>query len=230
MSATTETPGHQGHRDRLRDKFLKGGGDALHDYEVLELLLFQAILRRDTKPIAKALIARFGSYAGVLRADPEELRTVDGVGKAAAVAIRIAAEAATLLAREESLGGEVLNSWDRLVAYLRARMAHEKNECFRVLFLDTKNRLIGDEEQQRGTVNHTPVYPREVMRRALELTASAVIMVHNHPSGDPSPSKADIEMTRQVRDVGKSLGITLHDHVIVARGGHSSFRAMGLLD
>ncbi len=221
---------HLGHRDRLRDRFLNGGAKALHDYEVLELLLFQAIPRRDTKPIAKALIARFGSYAGVLRAQPAELRKVDGVGKAAVAAIRIVGEAAALLGREETLNGEVLNSWDRLVAYLRTRMAHEKTECFRVLFLDTKNRLIEDEEQQRGTVNHTPVYPREVMRRALELTASAVIMVHNHPSGDPSPSKADIEMTRQVRDVGKSLGITLHDHVIVARGGHSSFRAMGLLD
>ena len=221
---------HLGHRDRLRDRFLNGGAKALDDYEVLELLLFQAIPRRDTKPIAKALIARFGSYAGVLRAQPAELRKVDGVGKAAVAAIRIVGEAAALLGREETLNGEVLNSWDRLVAYLRTRMAHEKTECFRVLFLDTKNRLIEDEEQQRGTVNHTPVYPREVMRRALELTASAVIMVHNHPSGDPSPSKADIEMTRQVRDVGKSLGITLHDHVIVARGGHSSFRAMGLLD
>lgn len=221
---------HLGHRDRLRDRFLKGGGDALHDYEVLELLLFQAIPRRDTKPIAKALIERFGSYAGVLRAEPADLCKVDGAGKAAAVAIGVVAEAAALLGREESLNGEVLNSWDRLVAYLRTRMAHEKNECFRVLYLDTRNRLIGDEEQQRGTVNHTPVYPREVMKRALELTASAVIMVHNHPSGDPSPSKADIDMTRQVRDVGRSLGIVLHDHVIVARGGHSSLRAMGLLD
>ena len=221
---------HLGHRDRLRDRFLNRGASALADYEVLELLLFQALPRRDTKPIAKALIKRFGSYAGVLRAEPGDLRQVDGVGKAAVAAIRIVAEAATLLAREETVGGDVLNSWDRLVAYLRARMAHEKTETFRVLFLDTKNRLIGDEEQQRGTVNHTPVYPREVMKRALELTASAVIMVHNHPSGDPSPSKADIEMTRQVRDVGKGLGIALHDHVIVARGGHSSFRAMGLLD
>ena len=226
----TDNSHHAGHRDRLRDRFLKGGGDALHDYEVLELLLFQAIPRRDTKPIAKALIRRFGSYAGVLRAEPAELERVAGMGKASVVALRVVAEAAALLGREESLNGEVLNSWDRLVAYLRTRMAHEKNECFRVLYLDTRNRLIEDEEQQRGTVNHTPVYPREVMKRALELTASAVIMVHNHPSGDPSPSKADIDMTRQVRDVGKSLGIVLHDHVIVARGGHSSFRAMGLLD
>ncbi|MDE0335118.1 MAG: DNA repair protein RadC [Defluviicoccus sp.] len=221
---------HLGHRARLRERFLDRGADALADYEMIELLLFQALPRRDTKPVAKALIERFGSYAGVLRAAPAELGEVDGMGKAAVAAIRVVAEAATRLAREEALGAEVLGSWDRLVAYLRIRLAHEKTECFRLLFLDAKNRLIADEEMHRGTVNHTPVYPREVMKRALELTASAVIMVHNHPSGDPSPSKADIDMTREIRDVGKSLGIVLHDHVIVARGGHSSLRAMGLLD
>ena len=227
MSSTQD---HLGHRERLRDRFLDRGADALADYEILELLLFQALPRRDTKPVAKALVRRFGSYAGVLRAAPAELGEIDGVGKAAVAAIRVVAEAATRLAREESLGGEILDSWDRLVAYLRVRMAHEKTECFRVLFLDTKNRLIGDEELQRGTVNHTPVYPREVMKRALELAATAVIMVHNHPSGDPSPSRADIKMTYELRQIGKSLGVTLHDHVIVARGGHSSFRAMGLFD
>ncbi|MCY4551516.1 MAG: DNA repair protein RadC [Defluviicoccus sp.] len=222
--------GHLGHRERLRDRFLDRGADALADYEMIELLLFQALPRRDTKPVAKALIERFGSYSGVLRAAPAELGEVDGVGKAAAAAIRVVAEAATRLAREESLGAELLDSWDRLVAYLRIRLAHEKTECFRVLFLDSKNRLIGDEEMHRGTVNHTPVYPREVMKRALELAATAVIMVHNHPSGDPSPSRADIRMTYEIRQLGKGLGVTLHDHVIVARGGHSSFRAMGLLD
>ena len=227
MSSTQD---HLGHRERLRDRFLDRGADALADYEILELLLFQALPRRDTKPVAKALVRRFGSYAGVLRAAPAELSEVAGVGKAAVAAIRVVAEAATRLAREESLGGEILDSWDRLVAYLRVRMAHEKTECFRVLFLDSKNRLIGDEELQRGTVNHTPVYPREVMKRALELAATAVIMVHNHPSGDPSPSRADIKMTYELRQIGSSLGVTLHDHVIVARGGHSSFRAMGLFD
>lgn len=227
MSSTQD---HLGHRERLRDRFLDRGADALADYEIIELLLFQALPRRDTKPVAKALIRRFGSYAGVLRAGPAELGEIDGVGKAAVAAIRVVAEAATRLAREESLGGEVLDSWDRLVAYLRVRMAHEKTECLRVLFLDSKNRLIGDEQLQRGTVNHTPVYPREVMKRAMELAATALIMVHNHPSGDPSPSRADIKMTYELRQIGKSLGVTLHDHVIVARGGHSSFRAMGLLD
>ena len=222
--------GHLGHRERLRARFIERGADALADYEMIELLLFQALPRRDTKPVAKALIARFGSYAGVLRAAPAELGEVDGVGRAAVAAIRMVAAAATRLAREESLGAELLETWDRLIAYLRIRLAHEKTECFRVLFLDSKNRLIADEEMQRGTVNHTPVYPREVMKRALELAATAVIMVHNHPSGDPSPSRADIRMTQEVRDIGKSLGVTLHDHVIVARGGHSSFRAMGLLD
>lgn len=223
-------PDHLGHRDRLRDRFLDRGADALADYEMIELLLFQALPRRDTKPLAKALIGRFGSYAGVLRAAPAELREIEGVGKAAVTAIRVVAEAATLLAREETLGSELLDSWDRLIDYLRVRMAHRKTESFRVLFLDAKNRLIGDEEMQRGTVNHTPVYPREVMKRALELAASAVVMVHNHPSGDPSPSRADIRMTLEVRQIGKSLGIALHDHVIVARAGHASFRALGLLD
>ena len=225
-----DRPDHLGHRERLRDRFLDRGGEALADYEMIELLLFQALPRRDTKPVARALIARFGSYAGVLRAPPRELLEVDGVGRAAAAAIRVVAEAATRLAREETLGGELLDSWDRLVAYLRIRLAHEKTECFRVLFLDTKNRLIGDEELHRGTVNHTPVYPREVMKRALELAATAVIMVHNHPSGDPSPSRADIKMTLQLRQLGQGLGIALHDHVIVARGGHASFRALGILD
>lgn len=221
---------HLGHRERLRDRFLDRGADALADYELIELLLFQALPRRDTKPVAKALIARFGSYAGVLRAAPAELGEVAGVGKAAVASIRVVAEAATRLAREEALGADVLDSWDRLLAYLRIRLAHERTECFRVLFLDTKNRLIADEELQRGTVNHTPVYPREVMKRALELAATAVIMVHNHPSGDPSPSRADISMTHEVRRVAKGLGIALHDHVIVGRGGHASFRALGLLD
>ena len=222
-------PDHLGHRVRLRERFLAGGGEALADYELLELLLFQAIPRQDTKPIAKALVRRFGSYASVLRADRAELIEVEGIGEAAVVAIKTVAEAAGRLARKEVIDLPVLSSWDRLVAYLRVRMAHQKTESFRILFLDTKNRLIADEEQQRGTVNHTPLYPREVMKRALELAASAVILVHNHPSGDPSPSKADIEMTREVRDVGEGLGIILHDHVIVARGGHSSFRSLGLL-
>lgn len=224
-----DNPDHLGHRERLRARFLKDGGDALADYELLELLLFQAIARRDTKPLAKALIRRFGSFAAVIHAPPSELREIDGVGDAVIVTVKTIAAASNRLAREQVIGRPLLGSWDKLMDYLRVAMAHEKNEQFRILFLDTKNGLIADEVQQRGTVNHTPVYPREVMKRALDLGASAIIMVHNHPSGDPSPSNADVEMTREVQDAGKKLGIALHDHVIVARGGHSSFRAMGLI-
>ena len=222
-------PDHLGHRARLRERFLSGGGDALADYELLELLLFQAIPRQDTKPVAKALMHRFGTYAAVLRAETAELGAVEGVGEAAVVALKTVAVAAGRLAREEVIDLPVLSSWDRVVDYLRVQMAHQKTESFRILFLDTKNRLIADEEQQRGTVNHTPLYPREVMKRALDLAASAVILVHNHPSGDPSPSKADIDLTREVRDLGAGMGVVVHDHVIVARSGHSSFRSMGLL-
>lgn len=224
-----DTPDHLGHRERLRARFLRSGGDALADYELLELVLFHAIPRRDTKPLAKALIRKFGSFASVVNAAPSELEAMDGVGPTVVVALKTVAAASHRLAREQVMGRPVLGSWDRLMDYLRVAMAHEKNEQFRVLFLDTKNGLIADEIQQRGTVNHTPVYPREVVKRALDLGASAIIMVHNHPSGDPTPSGADVEMTREVQEAGKKLGIALHDHVIVARGGHSSFRAMGLI-
>ena len=222
-------PSHSGHRGRLRQRFLQRGPGALADYEMLELLLFQAIPRRDTKPIAKALIARFGSYGAVLRAEVDALVQVEGVREVTAVALRAVADAAERLAREEVIDRPVLSSWDRLVAYLRIAMTHHDTERFRVLFLDVKNTLIADEEQQTGTVNHTPVYPREVVKRALELGASAIILVHNHPSGDPEPSKADIRMTNEVRDAGAKLGIALHDHVVVAKGGHTSFKSMGLL-
>ena len=220
---------HIGHRARLRDRFIKSGADALADYEMLELLLFQAIPRRDTKPLAKALINRFGSFSSVIRADANALREVKGVGDSVIVILKSVAAAAGRLAQEEVLQQPVLGSWNRLVDYLRVKMAHEKNEQFRILFLDTKNALIKDEVQQTGTVNHTPVYPREVIGRALQLGASAIIMVHNHPSGDPTPSDADVEMTREVQDAGKMLGVTLHDHVIIARGGHTSLRSMGLI-
>ena len=222
-------PSYSGHRDRLRQRFLKRGPGALADYEMLELLLFQAIPRRDTKPIAKALMARFGSYAAVLRADVNALVKVDGVGEAAAVALRAVADAAERLAREEVIDRPLINSWDRLVNYLRIAMTHHDTERFRVLFLDIRNKLIADEEQQTGTVNHTPVYPREVIRRALELGASAIILVHNHPSGDPAPSDADIRMTGEIKDAGAKLGVVLHDHIVIAKGGHTSFKSMGLL-
>jgi DNA repair protein RadC len=224
-----DEPDYLGHRKRLRERFLKGGSDALPDYELLELLLFSALPRRNTKPIAKALIDRFGSYAGVLRADPGELSEVPGVKDSAMTILKAVRIAAERLAREEVQRKTVIGSWDKLIGYLRTAMLHERIEQFRILFLDTKNQLIADEAQQKGTVNHTPVYPREVVKRALELGASAIIMVHNHPSGDPTPSKADIEMTKEVRDAGRRLGIALHDHVIIAKGGHTSFKTLGLL-
>ncbi|MPY69996.1 MAG: DNA repair protein RadC [Alphaproteobacteria bacterium] len=224
----TEKPHHAGHRDRLRQRFLDGGTAALADYEMLELLLFHTIPRRDTKPLAKRLCSQFGGYAGVLRADAKAL-VAAGLSENTAVMLRAVGDAAVRLAREEVLDRPVLASWDKLLAYLRAEMTRHDTERFRILFLDIKNRLIADEEQQRGTVNHTPVYPREVVRRALELSASAIIMVHNHPSGSPEPSRADIEMTREVREAASRLGVVLHDHIIVAKGGHASFKSMGLL-
>lgn len=222
-------PDHLGHRQRLRERFLEAGPGSLADYEMLELLLFQAIPRRDTKPIAKALMERFGSYRAVMRADVGALTKVKGMGATGAVMLKAVADAAERLAREEVMNRPVLASWDRLIDYLRIGMAHHHTERFRVLFLDVKNALIADEEQQRGTVNHTPVYPREVVKRALELGASAIILVHNHPSGAPTPSQADIEMTETIRDAAAKLGVTLHDHVIIAKGGTASFKAMGLL-
>jgi len=222
-------PGHLGHRQRLRQRFLEAGPGALADYEMLELLLFHAIPRRDTKPLAKDLIEAFGSYRAVLRAGIDALTAIKGVSENTAVMLRAVADAAERLAREEVLNRPALSSWDALLDYLRVSMAHHDTERFRILFLDIKNVLIADEVQQRGTVNHTPVYPREVIKRALELGASAIILVHNHPSGDATPSKADISMTNAIQDAGDQLGIKLHDHVIVAKGGTSSFRDMGLI-
>lgn len=218
-----------GHRQRLRQRFLDAGPGALADYEMLELLLFQAIPRRDTKPIAKALIDRFGSYRNVLRADPDALMTVKGMGQGGAVLFKAVADAAERLAREEILFQPVLSSWEKLLDYLRIGMVDQDTERFRILFLDVRNTLIADEEQQRGTVNHTPVYPREVVKRALELSASAIILVHNHPSGTATPSQADIDMTRTIRDAAKGVNITLHDHIIVAKSGTVSFADEGLL-
>ena len=224
-----EKSGHSGHRSRLRQRFLDRGPGALADYEMLELLLFHALPRRDTKPVAKALLKRFGTYADVLRAGADELQQVDGIGKVGTVALKSVADAAERLVRAEVMNRPVLSSWDSLIDYLRISMAGHKTERFRILFLDVKNTLIADEVQQSGTVNHTPVYPREVVKRALELSASALIMVHNHPSGDATPSRADIEMTREVREAAAKLGVALHDHVIVARSGHTSFKSLGLL-
>jgi DNA repair protein RadC len=227
--AGSSTPHYHKHRKRLRARFLAGGEEALPDYELLELMLFQAKARGDVKPLAKQLIERFGSFAGVISATPETLREVKDVGPATITVLKSIRAAAVRLAREEALEKPVISSWDRLIAYCRASMAHDRTERFRVLFLDTKNKIIHDEVQQTGTVNHTPVYPREVVKRALEVGATAIIMVHNHPSGDATPSPADIEMTQEVQRAAASLGIALHDHVIITRAGHNSFKSLGLL-
>ena len=218
-----------GHRARLRRRFRQGGPEALADYEMLELVLFRAIPRRDCKPLAKALIARFGSFADVIAAPPAQLSSVPGVGEAVITELKIVEAAALLLGRQRVRERPVFDSWGRLIAYLNAAMARLTREEFRVLFLDNRNRLIADEMQNRGTIDHTPVYPREVVRRALELSAASIILAHNHPSGDPTPSRADIEMTRQIVAAAEALSIRVHDHVIIGRDGHASLRALGLI-
>ena len=222
-------PHYHGHRERLRDRFREAGGDAVSDYELLELVLFRALPRRDVKPLAKSLIARFGSFGEVITAPWPRLGEVDGLGDAAITELKVVEAAAHRLARGEVKRRHVLSSWTAVLDYCRAAMAFAEREQFRILFLDKRNQLIADEVQQVGTVDHTPVYPREVVKRALELSATAVILVHNHPSGDPTPSRADVEMTRQIADVAKPLGIAVHDHVIVGRNGHASLKGMGLM-
>jgi DNA repair protein RadC len=221
--------GTEGHRSRMRTRLLTAGPEALADYELLEMVLFLALPRRDTKPIAKTLLARFGSFAAAISAPLNDLRNVEGVGEAGAAALKTVHAAALRLARAEVINRPVLNNWDRLMEYLTAVLARERVEQFRVLYLDTRNRLVADVEQGRGTVNHTPVYPREVVKRALELQATAIILVHNHPSGDPTPSPEDIAMTREVQQAARALSIALHDHVIVGNGRWLSFRREGLL-
>ena len=221
--------GTSGHRERLRARFLQGGADAMPDYELLELTLFAAIPRRDTKPLARALLARFGSFADVIAAPRARLMEVKGAGEAVANHLKLVEAAAHRLAKTRVMGRPALSSWSALLDYCAAAMARAETEEFRVLFLDRKNCLIADEVQNRGTVDHTPVYPREIVKRALELTASAVILVHNHPSGDPTPSKADIQMTREIVTAAKALSIAVHDHLVIGRGGHASFKSLGLL-
>ncbi len=222
-------PHYLGHRERLRARFLDGGADALPDYELLELVLFSAIPRRDVKPLAKALLSAFGTFAEVVSAPRERLAEIDGAGEAVVAQLKIVEAAALRLSRTRLLNRPVLSSWAALLDYCAAAMARNPKEEFRVLFLDRKNVLIADEVQNRGTIDHTPVYPREILSRALELGASAVILVHNHPSGDPEPSRADIDMTREIATAARALGITVHDHIVVGRGGHASFKALGLL-
>ena len=222
-------PHYLGHRQRLRARFRERGATALEDYELLEMLLFRSLPRQDTKPIAKALLARFGSFAEVLAAPRSRLKEVSGIGEAAVDDLKAVHAAALRFARGQISERKLLSSWSSVLDYCRSAMAYSEREEFRILFLDKKNGLIADEVQQTGTVDHTPVYPREVVKRALELSSSAIILVHNHPSGDPTPSRADIQMTRQIADVAKPLGIELHDHIIVGRSGHVSFRGLQLI-
>ena len=221
--------GYLGHRERLRDRFRSGGAAALPDYELLEMILFRAVRRGDTKPLAKALLARFGSFAEVISAAPGRLQEVKGVGPGIVTELKLIQAAALRLARGAVINRPVLATWNAIIDYIRAAMAYDESESFRLLFLDKKNQLIAEEVQQRGTVDHTPVYAREVIKRALELSASAIIMVHNHPSGDPTPSLADIDMTKRIISAGDKLGILVHDHIIMARNGHVSLRQLQVI-
>ena len=224
-----DPPHYHGHRERLRDRFLDGGPNAVADYELLELILFRAIPRRDVMPLAKALIAKFGSFAETVSAERPRLREVKDLSEAAITEIKIVQAAAGRLARGEAKKRTALSSWTAVLDYCRTTMAFADKEQFRVLFLDKRNQVIADEVQQTGTVDHTPVYPREVIKRALGLSATALILVHNHPSGDPTPSRADIQMTQAIIDIAKPLGISVHDHIIVGKDGHTSFKGLKLI-
>lgn len=228
-SGFKEARHYHGHRDRLRARFREAGAEALADYELLELVLFRALPRRDVKPLAKALLAHFGSFAEVISAPPARLTEVEGLGDAAIGELKIVQAAASRLVRGEVKRRTMLSSWSSVLDYCRTAMAFGDREQFRVLFLDKRNQLIADEVQAVGTVDHTPVYPREIVKRALELSATAVVLVHNHPSGDPTPSRADVQMTKQIVEVAKPLGIEVHDHIIVGKEGHASLKGMRLI-
>jgi DNA repair protein RadC len=220
---------HTGHRQRLRERFLKGGEKSLPDYEIIELLLFGVIPRGDVKPLAKKLLQECGGLSGLLQADVERLKAISGVGEATIVMLKAVQEAACRLVREDVNVRPALPSWQAIIDYCRARMSHLTIEQFRLLFLDHKNKIIADEIQQQGTINRTPVFPREVVKRTLELGATSLIMVHNHPSGDPSPSQADIDITRKVMRAAQELEIHVLDHLIIGRFGHISLREQRLM-
>jgi DNA repair protein RadC len=226
--STVPKPHYHGHRGRVRERVLKSGVETLADYELLELLLFYSIERIDTKPLAKKLLDHFGTLGDVFAAEPEQLRAFD-IDQRTLVQFKALREVARRLAERKVKDMPVLTNWKQLIDYCHTALAHEKTEQFRILFLDRKNVLIADEVQQRGTIDHTPVYPREVVKRALALNAAALILVHNHPSGDPKPSREDIEMTREIKAAAGALGISIHDHLVIGRKGHSSFRSLGLL-
>lgn len=225
----TSAPHYIGHRQRLRQRFNEGGATALADYELLELVLFRVMPRRDVKPLAKELIARFGSFGAVIAAPANRLTETKGIGEAVITEFRIMKAAAERIARGEIVNRPLLTSWSSVIDYCRTAMAFADKEQLRILFLDKRNALIADELQQTGTVDHTPVYPRELVKRALELSATAIILVHNHPSGDPTPSQADITMTKTIIDIAKPLGVSVHDHIIVGRNGHTSLRGLKLI-
>jgi DNA repair protein RadC len=224
-----ETPHYHGHRERLRERFYAAGPEALSDYELLEMALFPALPRRDTKPLAKALLKTFGSFAEVIHAPVARLREVEGIGEASINQIKLLAAAASRVAKGEIKRRIALSSWNDVIEYCRSGMAFTDKEQFRLLFLDKRNQLIADEIQQTGTVDHTPVYPREVIKRALELSATALVLVHTHPSGDPTPSQADIHMTTAIVQIATPLGISVHDHIIVGKNGHASLKGMKLI-
>ncbi|MEZ5930340.1 MAG: DNA repair protein RadC, partial [Parvularculaceae bacterium] len=228
-AAKTAVNHAHGHRDRLRERFMRAGPEGVQDYELLELVLFRAIPQRDVKPLAKELIATFGGFAETLSAPVERLVEIKGVSENVARELKIVQAAAIKLTQARVMKRPVISSWNDLLAYCRAAMADERTEMFRILFLDKKNILIADEIQQRGTVDHTPVYPREVVKRALEHGASALILVHNHPSGDPTPSRADIEVTSQIAAAAKALSIRVHDHLVIGKDREVSFKSLGLL-
>ena len=226
---TAEKPHYHGHRERLRQRLLAGGSDALPDYELLEMVLLGAHPRHDMKPLAKVLMAKFGSFNDVVAAAPERLKEVKGVGDAVVATLKVVHAAASRFARGEIRRRPALSSWSAVLDYCRTAQAFAEVEQFRILFLDRRNQLIADEVQQSGTVDHTPVYPRQVIKRALELSATAVVLVHNHPSGDPTPSRADIQMTQAIVDIAKPLGIAVHDHIIVGKDGHASLKGLKLI-
>src|SRR5882672_5458351 len=224
-----ETPHYHGHRGRLRERFRSAGADALSDYELLEMVLFRSLPRGAVKPLDKSLIKKFGSFAEAVHAPETRLREVDGVGETTVTEIKLIAAAANRIAKGRLQQRAMLSSWNDAIDYCRTSMAFADKEQFRILFLDKRNQLISDEVQQTGTVDHTPVYPREVIKRALELSATAMILVHNHPSGDPTPSQADIQMTRAIVDIATPLGIAVHDHIIVGKNGHASLKGLRLI-
>jgi DNA repair protein RadC len=221
--------GAEGHRTRMRQRLLKAGPDALADHEMLEMILFIALPRRDTKPIARDLLTRFRSFGGVLGAPESELRSIDGMGEAGTAAVKLVQASALRMMRQDVAEQPVLSTWDRLMDYLTAAMGHERTEQFRVLFFDGRNKLIADEIQGLGTINHAPAYPREVVRRCLELHASAVVLAHNHPSGDPAPSREDVAMTAEIAKAAALMGIAVHDHIVIGRGKWLSFRGENLM-